>query len=421
MSNLLDELVRSQKRGESCGIPSICSAHPWVLKVALRGAGPVLVESTCNQVNQYGGYTGMTPLDFVGFVYKIAGQNKFPTEQLLLGGDHLGPSPWQEEPAASAMSKAAGMVSSYVRAGFTKIHLDTSMRLADDPPGALDSQVSARRAAELAVLAEESIPDPAVAPRYVIGTEVPIPGGSQEHAGSVTVTSVETARATMELMHAAFLELGLRSAWERVIAMVVQPGVEFGDGFLLDYLPEAARPLVSFSEGIPFVYEAHSTDYQSRASLRNLVRDHFAILKVGPALTHAYREAVFALASIESHLIAAGQRSNMVAVLEQAMLRHPEHWRKYYQGSPEEQAFARKFSLSDRIRYYWSDPAVQAALGKLLSNLDRVAIPTSLLSQVVPWGFNHIQAGKSLNNPADIIDASIQRVLEDYQVACTPD
>jgi D-tagatose-1,6-bisphosphate aldolase subunit GatZ/KbaZ len=419
MSHPLDDLVRAQKRGECRGLPSICSAHPWVLKDALDGVGPVLIESTCNQVNQFGGYTGMTPSDFVVFVKKIASENGFPQEKILLGGDHLGPSPWQAEPAQSAMEKAAGLVWSYMRAGFTKIHLDASMRLADDPSGTLDPLLSARRTAELARLAEESLLDPTVAPRYVIGTEVPLPGGARGHT-SVNVTSVETARGTMENMQAAFMELGLESAWERVIALVVQPGVEFGDGFVSHYLPEAAHALVSFSETTPFVFEAHSTDYQSRLNLTNLVRDHFAILKVGPALTYAYREAVFALAEIESALFGPGQCSELMAVLEQVMLRHPQHWLDHYQGTPDEQAFARKFSLSDRIRYYWSFPAVQSALGRLFSNLAGVDIPMSLFSQVAPRLFDRIQMGRALNRSAELIDASIQDVLDDYRTACSP-
>jgi D-tagatose-1,6-bisphosphate aldolase subunit GatZ/KbaZ len=421
MSHLLDELVRAQKRGESLGIPSICSAHPWVLKVALRGAGPVLIESTCNQVNQFGGYTGLTPVDFVGLVNSIAAQNAFPIERLILGGDHLGPSPWQEEPAASALSKAAGMMRSYVQAGFTKIHLDASMRLADDPPGELDTQISAQRTAALARIAEESFPDPAAPPRYVVGTEVPIPGGAQEQVGRVHVTSVEAVRSTLEAMQTAFLELGLESAWERVIAMVVQSGVEFGNDFVMDYVPGLAGDLAEFCENMPFVYEAHSTDYQSRDNLRNLVRDHFAILKVGPALTYAFREAVFTLAGMEFDLVAAGHRSELVAVLDQAMLRRPEHWQKHYPGTPDEQANARMYSRSDRIRYYWQDPSVKAALEKLLSNLEKVTLPLSLLSRYAPLACDQIQTGRLPNHPASVIDASILRVLDDYRVACQPE
>ncbi|HEX7542099.1 MAG TPA: D-tagatose-bisphosphate aldolase, class II, non-catalytic subunit [Anaerolineales bacterium] len=417
MSHPLDELVRAQKRGEPRGMTSICSAHPWVLKAALHGAGPVLIESTCNQVNQFGGYTGMTPADFVRFVEAIAARNGFPEEQLLLGGDHLGPSPWQEEPATSAMAKAAEMVCFYVRAGFAKIHLDASMRLADDPPGPLDSEVSVRRTAELARLAEEVVPDPVAAPRYVIGTEVPFPGGRREHEDGVSVTRVEDARRTLEIMHAAFMEAGLESAWERVIAMVVQPGVEFGDDFVLDYNPAAARELANFSEKMPFVYEVHSTDYQSRDNLRSLVRDHFAVLKVGPALTYAYREAIFALAMMENELIPAERRSNLVEVLEEVMIRQPEHWQKYYHGDEAAQRLARKFSLSDRIRYYWGSPPVQFALGRLLQNLGEKTLPLTLVSQYVPGQWERIRSGQIANTPEAVILDKVDSVLEEYAFA----
>jgi D-tagatose-1,6-bisphosphate aldolase subunit GatZ/KbaZ len=418
MSHPLDELVRAQKRSEPRGIASICSAHPSVLKVAMRGALPVLIESTCNQVNQFGGYTGMMPANFVHFVEEIAAQNGFPKEQLLLGGDHLGPSPWQDEPAASAMSKAAEMVRFYVQAGFTKLHLDASMRLADDPPGPLAPEVSARRTAELVRVAEDSLPDLAGAPRYGIGTEVPLPGGAREHEDGVHVTTVEAARRTLEVTHAAFVEAGLESAWERVIALVVQPGVEFGDDFVLDYNPSSAQDLARFSETTPFVYEVHSTDYQRRDNLRLLVRDHFAILKVGPALTYAYREAVFALAMMENELIPAGRRSNIVEVLEEVMIRQPEYWQKYYRGDETARRLARKFSLSDRLRYYWGNPQVQSALGRLLHNLGGKKLPLTLVSQYASGQWERIRSGQIANTPEAIILDKVNTVLDDYTFAC---
>jgi D-tagatose-1,6-bisphosphate aldolase subunit GatZ/KbaZ len=430
MSHLLDDIVQAQKREEARGIASICSAHPWVLKTAMsraetgtttQGDGLLLIESTCNQVNQYGGYTGMTPSAFVAFVHGLAAENGFPTGRLILGGDHLGPNVWKNEPAASAMRKSVELVRAYVQAGYTKIHLDTSMKLGgDDLAHPLDVELAARRTAWLAKAAE-AVADPTTAPRYVIGTEVPIPGGATAHEDGVRVTSVEDARRTLDVTHTAFLREGLDSAWERLVALVVQPGVEFGDDFVLDYNPEAARELARFSETTSLTYEVHSTDYQTRDHLQALVRDHFAILKVGPALTFAFREAVFALAMMEEELFPFEQCSGLLAVLDQAMLRAPEYWQEYYHGTPAGQAFARKYSLSDRLRYYWPEPAVQAALTKLFSNLEGVTIPLSLLSQLAPLAFNQIRMGRLPHRPASVIDASIQVVLDDYRYACKPE
>jgi D-tagatose-1,6-bisphosphate aldolase subunit GatZ/KbaZ len=438
MSHLLDDLVRAQKRGEARGLASICSAHPWVLKAAMsragtgtttRGEGPVLIESTCNQVNQFGGYTGMTPANFVRFVRSIAAENNLPPERLILGGDHLGPGVWQNEPAASAMQRSADMLRAYVQAGYAKIHLDTSMKLGDDDPSRpLDVELAARRTAWLAKVAEETLAkacpeqsegsEPLQGLRYVIGTEVPTPGGAAIHEENISVTKVEDARRTLEVTRAAFLQEGLEAAWERVIALVVQPGVEFGDDFVLDYNPAAARDLARFAERTSLVYEAHSTDYQGRENLRNLVRNHFAILKVGPALTFAFREAVFALAMMENELISADRRSHLIEVLEEGMIHQPEGWQKYYHGDEAAQRLARKYSLSDRLRYYWGNPHVQSALAMLLQNLGERALPLGLLSQYLPGQWERIRSGQFANTPEAVILDKVNSVLEEYAFAC---
>lgn len=415
MLSVFDEMISAQKRGEVKGIASICSAHPFVIRQALKMFDFPLIEATCNQVNQFGGYTGMTPMDFVAYVRGIAEENHFPFENVILGGDHLGPNVWQNEPAESAMQKAEVLIREYVQAGFTKIHLDCSMKLGDDPAGALRPEVVATRAARLAKVAELSLtPNPSPAGRggltlrYVIGTEVPVPGGATEHEEGVRVTQVEDAQQTIELTRAAFYREGLQSAWERIIAVVVQPGVEFGDDFVLPYRAESARELSRFIERQSMVYEAHSTDYQTREALTNLVRDHFAILKVGPGLTFAFREAVFALAMIEEELIAKDQRSNIIQVLDDVMVKHPEHWKKYYRGDEAEQAFKRKYSLSDRSRYYWVQPEVQGAFTRLMKNLGEKTLPYSLLSQFV---------GETGLNAGHVIERKINKVLEDYRIA----
>jgi len=412
----LDGVVAAQKRGEAKGMASVCSAHPFVIKQTLRVSETrrvsPLIEATCNQVNQFGGYTGMKPKDFVAYVRGIAEENDFAFGNIILGGDHLGPNVWQSEPPESAMEKSKVLVRDYVQAGFLKIHLDCSMRLANDPPGVLNPEIIAQRAAQLAKVAEESLSQGSRGEgglRYVIGTEVAIPGGATEHEEGVRVTNVEDARQTIEVTCAAFVREGLESAWERVIAVVVQPGVEFGDDFVLSYRPEAARELSRFIEGQSMIYEAHSTDYQTRDALKSLVRDHFAILKVGPALTFAFREAIFALAMIENELMSKDRRSNLIQVLDAVMLRQPEHWEKYYQGTQIEQAFKRKYSLSDRARYYWVQPEVQHAFVQLMNHLGDTVLPYPLLSQFV---------NETGLNAAQVIELKLNKVLNNYMEAC---
>ncbi len=188
---------------------------------------------------------------------------------------------------------------------------------------------------------------------------------------------------------------GSRDVWPRVVALVVQPGVEFDHLNVIDYQRSATtelRHVLDTEDNL--VFEAHSTDYQRPAQLRELVEDHWAILKVGPALTFAMREALFALALIETELVPRPSRSNLVEVVERRMLAEPEHWQGYYEGDPIAQRTSRRYSYSDRLRYYWADDEVDAARRTLLANLDRTGIPLPLISQFLPIQYDRIRAGR---------------------------
>ncbi len=425
-------MVEANLGGEPTGLYSICSANRFVLDAGISQArldGTILsVESTSNQVNQFGGYSGMTPAEFARFVRRVALDMGFPTGKITLGGDHLGPHVWRREPASVAMAKACELVRSCVLAGYVKIHLDTSMRCADDPGeegSTLGEEKVTERAAELCRAAEEAragLPAGSAAPLYVIGTEVPPPGGETSAAHGLAVTRAEDALRTIELTREAFLSRGLESAWERVIALVVQPGVEFGDTSVVEYNPEKARHLSScIGQCGHLVFEAHSTDHQRPRALGQLVRDHFAILKVGPWLTFAFREAVFALAEIERELLS--QRKGVTLscireVLDRAMRDNPEWWEGYYRGDEDTQRLARKYSYCDRSRYYWPRPEVAEAVERLLANLSDTPVPMTLLSQYLPAQYEGVREGSITGAPRSLIRSKIMEVTGIYSGAC---
>jgi len=423
---LIRNLIDRHKRGEPIGLTSVCSAHPLVIEAtfahALRHDTPlVLVEATSNQVNQDGGYTGMVPADFRAFVEGIADRLGFPLARLALGGDHLGPNAWTALSAGEAMAKAEVMVADYVRAGFGKIHLDCSMSCADDPVP-LPERTIAERAARLCRAAEDAYAgDPADAPVYVIGTEVPVPGGAAEDLDTLAVTAPEAALATLDMHRALFREAGLGGAWDRVIATVVQPGVEFDHMKVVDYRPEAATALSAAIEPVDhIVFEAHSTDYQQATALAALVRDHFAILKVGPGVTFALREALWALDAIEKETIDAPKRARLRDVSIARMKAEPGHWRRYYHEAGAALDLQLQYSLSDRIRYYWPDAEIAAAQARLFDNLREHTPPLPLLSQYLPAAHAAVRAGSTTLDPIDLIVAHIGATLDAYHGACTP-
>lgn len=343
----LQEILRANRESGRGGTYAVCSSHPAVIEAAFQqalGDGSLLhIESTSSQVNQFGGYTGSTPRQFANWIHSVANKAGLPAERMLLGGDHLGPFPWRNEASATALEKACTLVRDCIGAGYQKIHLDASMGCADDPKPGISEQTIAARAARLCQAGEAAhrgLPSGSPQPVYVIGTEVPTPGGEMQETGALAVTRAEDVHRTLEVFRTTFLELGLDAAWERVIALVVQPGVEFGPNSIFEYDRAKAAPLSAALQSHPgIVYEAHSCDYQSQEALTSMVEDHFAILKVGPWLTFAYREAVLALSAVERelHQNASGRRTSAVReALEQAMLQDPAHWRSYYQGDDQE-------------------------------------------------------------------------------------
>ena len=426
MKAMLD-LVARHKAGQAVGITSVCSAHPLVVEATFahalkRKSDVTLIEATCNQVNQDGGYTGMKPADFGAFVYAIADKVGLDRKRILLGGDHLGPNPWTHLTADEAMQKAEVLIEQYVAAGFRKVHADCSMSCADDPVP-LAEETIARRAARLIAIAEATHArvggEP---PVYVTGTEVPVPGGAHEDLPELEVTTPEAARATIETHKAIFAELGLSAAWPRVIATVVQPGVEFDHHKVIDYDRAKAVRLSHAVDNLPtIVFEAHSTDYQTPKALKQLVEDHFAILKVGPGVTFALREALWALDAIEGEWIAADKQSGFREVVIDRMTAEPKNWAKYYHATGAALQFDLQYSLSDRIRYYWPDAQIQAAQDKLFDNLTQSPPPLALVSQYLPDAYAIIRDGGLGQTPENLVIAHIGATLDAYLAACTPE
>jgi D-tagatose-bisphosphate aldolase class II non-catalytic subunit len=423
VTGILSTLAPSRRSGNVVGIPSVCSAHPAVIEAALRRGrrdrAPVLIEATCNQVNQEGGYTGMTPVDFANQVKAIAAKVDFDTAYLILGGDHIGPNPWRKLPAERALAKAEAMVAGYVAAGFSKVHLDASMGC-DGEPEALDDERTAARAVRLARIAEATARKDGLSPPvYIIGTEIPPPGGARHALDHIEPTPRDNALATIDAFRRAFADADLSDAFERVIALVVQPGVEFGHEAIFQYSPARASALSSVLDQEPtIVFEAHSTDYQPAHCLADLVRDGFCILKVGPGLTFAMREALYGLDLIASELDPDYPDRALRSSLEELMLAEPGWWRPYYPGSAGQQHLWRHYSYSDRIRYYWPKKAAAVAVDRLVASLTGREMPSPLVHQFLPNLVDAATDSQSKGSPQGLILAAIDRVLADYSAAC---
>jgi D-tagatose-1,6-bisphosphate aldolase subunit GatZ/KbaZ len=426
----IQEILKQRKQSKVKGVFSICTANETVIEAAMEGMlnqdMPIIIEATANQVNQYGGYTGLQPHEYRNRIEAIAERLSFPKERIVLGGDHLGPLVWTHLNETEAMAEAEKLIEAYVLSGFSKIHIDTSMKLASDQAGVLDDEVIVQRGIQLLLKAEATYQTllqtnpTALAPVYIVGSEVPIPGGAQEEE-HIEVTDVHDFHTTVSHYLKWIKKLKLEAAWSRVIAVVVQPGVEFGDNSIHRYDSKAAQELIAGLERYPqLVFEGHSTDYQNKADLRQLIEDSIAILKVGPALTHRYREALFALNHIENDLIQEPElRSNFMDCLIQVMKDDPKHWIKHYHGNSDEILYKLKYSYSDRSRYYMSHPKIQSSIAQLYANLTNISLP--ILSQFMPIQYERVKQGKLKNEAHDLVKDYIIDRLKDYMEACVWD
>ncbi|NBN65449.1 class II D-tagatose-bisphosphate aldolase non-catalytic subunit [Pannonibacter tanglangensis] len=407
----LTSFLRANRAGSGKAMPSVCSAHEHVLMAALMMAQShqqtILIEATSNQVNQFGGYTGMEPIDFANYIERVAKAVGADMDLVILGGDHLGPQVWRSEPADVAMRHAADMIRDYVNAGFRKIHLDCSEGCAGEPAQVGDA-LAAARAAQLAKVCEETAPGQVL---YVIGTEVPPPGGARADEHGITPTSPERARATLEAHRQAFAALGLDAAFARVRGLVVQPGLEFGPAHV-DHFDRMQPDLLSAAlDGYPdLCFEAHSTDYQRKDVYPDLARRHFGILKVGPALTFAWREALYGLSHVDSWLHG---KPHISLTMEKLMLANPKPWQGHY---PDDRAL-RHFGYADRIRYYWNDPRARKAINAMLTRLAGTSIPEPLLHAYIPKftaSLAGIMTRRGIPLSKAILLASVKLALEPY-------
>jgi D-tagatose-1,6-bisphosphate aldolase subunit GatZ/KbaZ len=432
MSNLnpLFNMVEKRQNGIHSGIPSFCSANKIVIEAILEQAkrfdDDVLIEATSNQVNQFGGYIGMTPAEFRDYVFEIADKINFNKDKIFLGGDHLGPQPWQSLDADIAMENSKELIRLCVDAGYIKIHLDTSMRLGSDSiTEPLSDETIAERGAILMEVAENAYQNllkrnpSAVHPVFVIGSEVPTPGGTQEDVKELIITHPEAFENTILAYKKKFRERNLMELWKYVIAVVVQPGVEFGSADISHYDREKSSKLCRKLNEYPnIVFEGHSTDYQSHQKLKEMVEDGIAIIKVGPALTYALREAIFALSKMEEELLSdTEQHANFIEVLESVMTADPQYWEKYYLGTESEKRLARQYSFFDRSRYYFNHPDVVSAMDKLFHNLDSVEIPIYIIHQYMPLQYVKVRDGKLNPSAFELAKDSVVMLVEDYNYA----
>jgi D-tagatose-1,6-bisphosphate aldolase subunit GatZ/KbaZ len=103
--------------------------------------------------------------------------------------------------------------------------------------------------------------------------------------------------------------------------------------------------------------------------------------------------------------------------MEETMMKNPGNWQKHYHGTEAQLAIKRKYSFSDRCRYYFAQPELQQAEQKLFENLSKVEIPLSMLRQFLPLQYVKVRDGALAMDPRELAKDCVVHVVEDYNYA----
>ena len=216
----------------------------------------------------------MTPADFRRFVEDIASARRLRPRRrscsAAIISDQIRGSIFRP---MRRWQRAEAMVAAYVEAGFTKIHLDTSMGCARRARGARRRRRRRARRAPRGGRRSGRATRAVGAARLRHRHRGPDARRRDACLGRRSRSRRPRRRWQRSLRTARPLpRAGIGDAFERVIALVVQPGVEFDHERVVAYEPARAKALDGVLERErSIVFEAHSTDYQPPELLQALV------------------------------------------------------------------------------------------------------------------------------------------------------
>jgi D-tagatose-1,6-bisphosphate aldolase subunit GatZ/KbaZ len=350
----------------SKAIPSFCTSNIFVLKSLLsfckKKKLPILIETTSNQVNQHGGYSGNKPKDFIRKMNNLAKKMQFNKKNIFYGGDHLGPLPWKLSNSSVALKKSIELVNLYIAAKYQKIHIDTSIECNDDKT-LTNKEVFLRAQYILKKLKNKRIIKNTF---LVFGTEVPLAGGNNNKKIKSTMFKkiIDEYNNFSKLLK--FENLPIKN-----FGLVIEPGMKFMHKNVTKPYLKNFKLKKLFSKKNNFFYEAHSTDYQSFITLRNLVKNNFKILKVGPELTFNLLKSFLFMEKVEKKKYS--KRSNFKKTILDEMFTSDQYWRDYFKNVSKKELKKNIInSYYDRTRYYLDNKKVLNSIKVLENNINRI-------------------------------------------------
>ena len=342
-------------------LPSFCTANFDVIEsifyYCLINKFPCLIECTSNQVNQDGGYTSTTPKLFVKKINKLRKKIKLNQSQLFLGGDHLGPLPWKNNTNKTALKKSIKLINNFLNEKFDKIHIDTSIKCKNDQ--IINNEIIFDRTCK--ILNSPIIKKKIDNKFLVIGTEVPLSGSDDDK--KVIITTIKKIKIEALKFQNLLVNLKLK---KKIFGLVIEPGMKYMNSSIKKPIFTKFLNKKKFSKANDFVFEAHSTDYQPKKILLNLVDNNFKFLKVGPELTYNYSRSLFFMNKIENKFF-KNPTSDIKKNILLSMKEKNKYWKEYYDKNNDILLLNSKL---DRSRYYLNTKNVENSIRILKNNVN---------------------------------------------------
>ena len=391
-------------------LPSFCTSNIETIKSIIFFCHinklPCLIECTSNQVNQEGGYTYKTPKIFVKEILALRKKIKFNPKNLFLGGDHLGPLPWAGNLNNIALKNSINLIKDYLNENFSKIHIDTSIQCKNDKY--INSEIVFKRTSKIL---NNTIIQKKIKNRFiVVGTEVPLAGSGDKK--KIVITSNQRIKNEVFNFKKIFKKINLENNF---FGLVIEPGMKYSHSSITKPNFTNFRKKKNISKQNNFFYEAHSTDYQSKIILRQLVKNNFRFLKVGPELTYNYSRSLFFMENIEKEII-KNKKSNIKKIIFSSMLKNKKYWKGYYIKKKPDLFLNSKL---DRMRYYFDTKEVTNSILTLKKNINSIDIKSILRSMDLSNKNEFLKLRKKKLSNFDIIKLIfISKTLVKYYNSC---
>lgn len=358
------------KRTIFAACPNSLTVIRAALKSAKRCDAPVKFATTLNQVDIDGGYTGLTPSEFVKTI-RLHARSLNVTSPVIVAIDHGGPwlkdvhrqENWSYSKTMDAVKKS---FEAAIEAGYDLIHVDPTIDITLPKGENISIDLVAERTIELIVHTEtfrRSNNYPRIA--YEVGTE-------EVHGG---LADMEVFKRFLELLKQGLKQNGLEDVWPCFVVGKVGTDLHTTtfDSIVAEQLTEIAKKYGSLIKGH---YSDNVTNPEAYPA------SGMGAANIGPEFTEMEYDALIELEQVQEMLFEEGKIAKRIelkktlweAVIKsgrwQKWLNADENSNDFYANSSERQ----EWLIKTGCRYIWENSEVVANRARLYQNLSSQGI-----------------------------------------------